>query len=89
MTSEDAHAEGLRPGMAVVALNGERLGIVREVQANYLLVDQEDAHNDLDVPANAVDGVVGEEVRLTVNRTALTEVDHEETVHHEHGDPGS
>lgn len=89
MTSEQEQMKDIRSGMPVVALNGEKLGIVREAQSHYLLVDQQDAHNDLDVPANAIEGVVDGQLRLTVNRTALTEVDHEETVHHEHGDPGS
>jgi hypothetical protein len=30
--------------------------------------------------------VEGDRVQLSINRSALTEVDHEETVHHEHGD---
>lgn len=87
MTNEPEQATGIQPGMPVVALDGERLGTVREVQSNYLLVDQEGTHDDLDVPANAVEGVIDGHVRLSVNRTALTEVDHEETVHHEQGDP--
>jgi hypothetical protein len=74
-------------GAPVVALNGEVLGTVRETHPHYLLVDQVDVHNDLDIPAHAIRGVVNGRVELTINRTALTEVDHEETVHHEHGDP--
>lgn len=89
MTIEPGQMKDIRPGTPVVALDGEQLGMVRETYPNYLLVDQPDAHNDLDVPVNAIDGVAGDRVQLSVNRTALTEVDHEETVHHEHGDPGT
>jgi hypothetical protein len=74
-------------GTPVVALNGELLGTVREAHPHYLLVRQEEMHNDLDIPAHAVRGMVGGRLELTINRTALTEVDHEETVHHLEGDP--
>jgi hypothetical protein len=87
--SDDPHNMRRIPiGAPVVALNGEVLGTVREAHPHYLLVDQPDAHDDLDVPAHAVQGLVDGRVQLSINRTAVTEVDHEETVHHEHGDPG-
>lgn len=70
-------------GTPVVALNGEMLGKVREVHSHYLLVDQEGRHDDLDVPVRAIAGLVDGVLQLTVDRSALTEVDHEETVHRE------
>jgi hypothetical protein len=88
--SDDPHNMRRIPiGTPVVALNGEVLGTVRETHPHYLLVDQPEAHNDLDIPAHAVRGLVDGTVQLSINRTAATEVDHEETVHHEHGDPTS
>lgn len=86
MTIEPEQMKDIQPGTPVLARNGEQLGVVRETYPNYLLVDQPAAHNDLDVPTGAIDGVDGGQLRLTVNREALTEVDHEETVHHDHGD---
>ena len=87
MTIEPGQVNDIQPGTPVLALNGENLGVVRETYPNYLLVDQQDAHNDLDVPTSAIESLVDGTLRLSVNREALTEVDHEETVHHEHGDP--
>ena len=89
MTDDPHNMRRIPVGAPVVALNGEVLGTVRETHPHYLLVEQPDAHNDLDIPAHAVRGVEGARVLLSINRTALTEVDHEETVHHEHGDPAS
>jgi len=89
MTDDPHNMRRIQAGTPVVALNGEVLGTVREAHPHYLLVDQPEAHNDLDVPAHAVREVIGGRVQLSINRTALTEVDHEETVHHEHGDPAS
>ena len=89
MTDDPHNMRRIQAGTPVVALNGEPLGMVREAHPHYLLVDQPEEHLDLNVPAHAVQGVVGGRVQLSINRTALTEVDHEETVHHEHGDPTS
>ena len=86
MTDDPHDMRRIPAGAPVVALNGEMLGTVREAHPHYLLVNQPDAHNDLNIPAHAVQGVVDGQVELSINRSALTEVDHEETVHHEHGD---
>ena len=86
--SHDPHnMRSIPRGTPVVALNGEVLGVVRETYAHYLLVEQDGEHNDLDIPAHAIQGLVGGKLQLTANRSALTEVDHEETVHHQHHDP--
>lgn len=86
MTDDPHNMRRIPAGTPVVALNGEHLGTVRESHPHYLLVDQPDAHNDLDIPAHAVQDYAAGRVQLSINRSALTEVDHEETVHHEHGD---
>lgn len=86
--SHDPHnMRSIPRGTPVVALNGEVLGTVREAHAHYLLVQQEGEHNDLDIPAHAVKGLEGGRLHLTTNRSALTPVDHEETVHHQQHDP--
>lgn len=76
-------------GTPVVALNGNVLGNVREAYEHYLLIDQEGEHEDLNLPIEAVVGMVDGRLQVSVNREALTEVDHEETVHHQQDDPGS
>lgn len=75
-------------GTTVVGYSGEVLGKVRESHANYLLVDQEGEHEDLNVPAHAIIDLIDGTLKVSVDRTALTEVDHEETVHREHEGPG-
>jgi len=89
MTDDPHNIRGIPIGVPVVALNGEVLGTVRETHPHYLLVDQPDAHDDLDIPAHAVRGLVGGRLELTVNRSALTPVDHEETVHRHSDDTRS
>ena len=71
-------------GTTVVGYSGEVLGKVREAHPHYLLIDQEGEHDDLDVPAHAIVGLVDGKLQLSVDLTALTRVDHEETVHREH-----
>lgn len=68
-------------GMKVVTLDGEALGIVREIQDYYILIDQPDVHDDLEVPSDAVGAVENGVLRLTVNRSALSAVDDEESAH--------
>lgn len=75
-------------GTKVIALDGEALGTVREVQDYYILVDQPDAHDDLEVPSNAVGELEGGVLRLTVNRSALSAVDDEEAARHQLEDEG-
>lgn len=89
MTDDLHNMRDIPVGTPVVALNGELLGTVREIYPHYLLVDQPGVHNDLDIPAHAVRGLVDGMLQLTINRSALTEVDHEETVHHQHDDASS
>lgn len=74
-------------GTPVIAADGSHLGLVRETHPHYLLVDQEDNHLDLDVPVHAIAEFANDTLRLSVNREALTEVDHEETVHRTQVDP--
>lgn len=75
-------------GTPVIARNGETLGKVREVHEHYLLIDQPGAHRDLDLPIEAVVGLEGGRLEVSVNREALTEVDHEETVHRQEDGEG-
>lgn len=89
MTHDPHNMRSIPIGTPVVALNGEMLGTVREAYPHYLLVDQPDVHNDLDIPAHAVRDLVDGKLQLTINRSALTEVDHEETVHHQRDDAAS
>lgn len=86
MTYDPHDTASIPAGTPVVALNGEVLGTVREAHAHYVLVDQEDEHNDLEVPVHAVTGLVDGKLHISINRDAATEVDHEETVHHQHDD---
>ncbi len=81
MTYDPHNARSIPAGTPVVALNGERLGTVREAYPHYVLVDQAEQHLDVNVPVHAIEGIVDGALRLTVNREALTEVDHEESVH--------
>lgn len=73
-------------GTPVMALNGEMLGKVREAYSHYILVDQEGVHNDLNLPVDAILEFVDGRLQVSVNREALTEVDHEETVHRHEDD---
>jgi len=59
MTYDPHNTASIPVGTPVVALNGELLGTVREAHAHYLLVDQADEHDDLNVPVHAVIGLVG------------------------------
>lgn len=85
MASDPHNMKSISPGTPVKALNGELLGKVREAYPHYLLIDQE-GHEDLDVPAHAIRGMKDGILWLTINRSALTEVDHEETVHRDQED---
>ncbi len=68
-------------GTRVIALNGELLGTVREVHPHYLLVHQEGEHGDLEVPVHAIRGFEDGQLEVSVNRTAVSAVDDEETAH--------
>lgn len=83
----DPHdATSIPIGTPVVAANGELLGKVREVYPHYILVDQQDQHDDLDVPVHSIIGFRDGRLQVSINRWSATEVDHEETVHHERVD---
>lgn len=73
-------------GTPVIARNGETLGTVREVHRHYILIDQEGEHYDLDLPVRAIENVADGKVHISLDRSALTRVDHEETVHREEVD---
>ena len=75
----DAGSESYPPGAPVVAANGEHLGVLRHAYPNFILIDQEHAHADLDIPVRAVDRFEDGTLYLSVNREALTEVDDEES----------
>ena len=87
MTYDPHDTASIPVGTPVIARNGELLGTVREVHAHYVLVDQAAEHNDLEVPVHALVGLVDGRLQIAINREAVTEVDHEETVHHQHDDP--
>ena len=74
----DPH-ESYPPGAPVVAANGEHLGLLRHAYPRFLLVDQEQAHADLEIPVHAVDRIEDGNLYLSINREALTEVDDEES----------
>lgn len=75
-------------GTPVIALKGEVLGKVREAHEHYVLIDQQGVHNDLDLPVDAITGFSDGKLQVSVNRSALTEVDHEETLHRQTDGPG-
>ena len=52
----------IQPGWAVVGNDGQRLGTVKGVGQNYVLI----APNDLYVPASAIGNVVDEVIHLNV-----------------------
>lgn len=77
--SRDQIHQRLSVGTAVVAENGERLGRVRTIHPHYILVAEAgETGKDLEVPIHALSNYDGETLRITVNREALTVVDHEE-----------
>ena len=75
-------------GTTVIALNGELLGKVREAHEHYLLIDQPGEHRDLDLPTDAILDLRNGQLLIAVNREALSEVDHEETVHRQEDGAG-
>jgi hypothetical protein len=67
-------------GTVVFALDGERLGTVRDVYDHFFRVKQDgDDLGDLEVPPHAVASFDGEKIQLSVNRRALTIVDDTES----------
>ena len=63
----------LKPGWAVVANDGHRLGTVKDVGQNHLLTSRM-ARGDLFVPASAIANVEKEVVYLNVTAAAAEEM---------------
>ncbi len=74
-----AARESYPPGTPVVAANGEHLGVLRRAYPRFIMVDQEEAHADLEIPIHAVDRFEDGTLYLFINREAMTEVDDEES----------
>ncbi|MGH2558928.1 MAG: hypothetical protein ACRDJH_07675 [Thermomicrobiales bacterium] len=73
---------GIPMGTSVVAADGTTLGTVHLVHEHYVLVDQpDDPHASLTVPAHAIARFEGQ-LYLSVNREALSVVDHDESAGH-------
>lgn len=69
-------------GTTVIAADGTTLGKVHLTHEHYLLVDQpHDPHASLTVPAHALARLEGQ-LYLSVNREALSVVDHDESAGH-------
>lgn len=81
MTDDPHGVRDIPIGTPVSAFDGTLLGRVREVYPHYILVDQEDQHNDLEVPVHAILGFDGGRLRVSITRDSATEVDDEETAH--------
>lgn len=80
--SSDPHAVREIPaGTPVVGYDGARLGVVREAQPHFILVDRPDEHTDLEVPVHAIVGFEDGVLRVSITRESATEVDAEETAH--------
>ena len=78
----DPHGASAIPvGTEVRAYDGSVLGRVREAHPHYLLVGQEGEHDDLEVPVHSILGFEGGVLRVSVNRSSVTEVDDVETAH--------
>ena len=88
MTDDPHGTRDIRLGTPVLALNGEHLGIVRDVHPHYVIIGQEGAHDELDVPVHAIEGMEDGSLRLRVNREALTAVDDNESAHRRLGEQG-
>lgn len=56
----------LKPGWAVVANDGRRLGTVKDVRQNYVLTSRPGFAGDLYVPASAIGNVENEVVHLNI-----------------------
>jgi hypothetical protein len=86
--SFDPHdIQDIPKGTPVIGFDGSILGTVREAYSHYILVDQEDEHDDLNIPVHSIVSFEDGHLRVSINRASASEVDHEETVHHAEGDP--
>ena len=81
MADRQNDAMSIPLGTPVVAFDGTLLGEVREAHRHYLLVGHVGQHADLEVPAHAILGMRDGRLQVSVNRTAVTEVDDVETAH--------
>jgi hypothetical protein len=80
--SDDPHGiRNIPAGTPVIGYDGALLGHVREVHPHFILVDQADEHNDLDVPVHAIVGFDNGKLRVSITHSSATEVDAEETAH--------
>ncbi|MGH2534699.1 MAG: hypothetical protein ACRDJW_20765 [Thermomicrobiales bacterium] len=69
-------------GTMVIGADGTILGSVHLAHAHYVLVDQpDDPHASLTVPTHAIARFEGQ-LYLSVNREALSVVDHDESAGH-------
>lgn len=57
----------LKPGWAVVANDGHRLGTIKDVSQNYVRTSQGGASPDLYVPASAIGNVADGHIQLNLN----------------------
>jgi hypothetical protein len=64
----------LKPGWAVVANDGHRLGQVRDVSQNYVLASRAGLSGDLYVPASAIANVDNAVVYLNVTKSQAAEM---------------
>ncbi len=53
--------------------------MLRRAYPRFIMIDQEQAHADLEIPVHAVDRFEDGTLYLSINREALTEVDDEES----------
>ena len=81
MTDDPHGARDIPLGTRVVGFNGAELGYVREVHPHYILVGQDGEHDDLEVPVHSILSFADGQLHVSVNRSAVTEVDDVETVH--------
>ena len=80
--TDDPHGTGNIPlGTPVRGFDGALLGYVRDIHPHFLRVGQEGQHADLEVPVHAIRGLEDGELRVSVTRESVTEVDNVETTH--------
>jgi hypothetical protein len=64
----------LKPGWAVVGNDGRRLGTIRDVGQNFVLISRGGLSGNLYVPASAIANVEGEAVHLNLARDQAEEM---------------
>jgi hypothetical protein len=76
--------QNIAVGTIVVASDGAILGRVHEVHRHVLLVRPDEPggqHKELEVPIQAITEIVGDHLRVSVTRRALSTVDDDQTAH--------